>query len=256
MCDNPHQIGTGWKGWCALPPSQPGMPTGPWRDLTYPLGHAVPRASVFPQPVFRRIKSLPDDSLNVTEMQMVVHVGTHVDAPRHFFVDGPAFHEIALDRLCGPGVVLRIDRGAGEAITVEDLQPFDAVVRPGDIVAIDTGWSQYAGTPQYHDHPYLAPDAARWLVDHGVKLAAFDVPTPDLPVSRRPDHYDWPAHHVLLSHGVLVSENVCGLTGLAGQRLEFAFVALNIEESDGAPARVMARPVETSIAYEKFDNDK
>ena len=247
MCDSEHQIGKGWQGWRALPPPRRCIPTGPWRDLAYPLGPAVPRAAVFPEPAFRRIKSLPADPLNVTEMQMVVHVGTHVDAPRHFFIDGPAFHEIALDRLCGPGIVLRIARNAGEAISAADLQAYHADVLPGDIVAIDTGWSQYAGTPQYHDHPYLAPDAAHWLVDHGVKLAAFDVPTPDSPVGRRPHHYDWPAHHVLLSHGVLVSENVCGLAGLAGQRLEFAFVALNIQESDGAPARVLARPVQTSV---------
>ncbi|WP_051423823.1 cyclase family protein [Bordetella petrii] len=244
MCDGDHRAGTGWKGWRALPPQQPWMPKGPWRDLTYPLGPDVPRATVFPQPEFRRLKSLPADPLNVTEMQMVVHIGTHVDAPRHFFADGPAFHDIALERLCGPGVVLRVARGAGEAIGVADLQAQQALVQPGDIVAIDTGWSRYAGTPQYHDHPYLDVEAARWLVERGVKLAAFDVPTPDLPLARRPAGYDWPAHHVLLGHGVLVSENVYGLGELAGQRVEFAFMALNIVDSDGAPARVMARPVQ------------
>ena len=243
MCDNVHHSGKGWRGWRDLPAQQHCMPLGPWMDLTYPLGASVPRAAVFPQPVFRLIKQLPNDPLNGTEMQMVVHIGTHVDAPRHFFVDGPAFHDIALNRLCGSGVVLRIARHAGEAITLGDLQSYQATIRPGDIVAIDTKWSQYAGTPQYHDHPYLSPDAAQWLVDRGVKLVAFDVPTPDLPLSRRPAHYDWPAHHILLSQGVLISENVYGLAALAGQRFEFAFVALNIENADGAPARVIARPI-------------
>jgi kynurenine formamidase len=245
MCDGNCQVGKGWRGWCAVAPQPRLIPAGPWVDLTHPLGPAVPRATMFPQPQFRRIKSLPDDPLNITEIQMVVHIGTHVDAPRHFFTDGPAFHEISLERLCGTGVVLRVTRGAGEAITVADLQPYQSVVQPGDIVAIDTGWSRYVGTHQYHDHPYLDADAAQWLVDQGVKLVAFDMPTPDLPLSRRPAHYDWPAHHVLLGQGVLVSENVYGLTALAGQRLEFAFVALNIEDADGAPARVMARPIET-----------
>lgn len=249
MCDSDQKRGVGWQGWRELPASSRCLPTGPWIDLTYPLGPNVPRATVFPQPVFRLIKRLPEDPLNVTEMQMVVHIGTHVDAPRHFFSDGPAFDELALDRLCGPGIVIPVVRQAGDAITVADLTPYVDAVHPGDIVAIETGWSQYAGTPQYHDHPYLAPDAAQWLVDRGVKLVAFDVPTPDLPLSRRPTDYDWPAHHVLLGQGVLVSENVYGLTPLAGLRLEFAFVALNIEGSDGAPARVIARTIEKDDAH-------
>src|SRR5690606_5736881 len=104
-----------------------------------------------PQPSFRRIKSLPADPLNVTEMQMVVHIGTHVDAPRHFFSDGPAFHEIPLERLCGPGVVLQVSKPVGAAITAADLAPHAPRVRPGDIVAFDTGWARRAGTEQYHD---------------------------------------------------------------------------------------------------------
>lgn len=248
MCEAHAKRGSGWRGWQPLPQARHAMPLGPWRDLTHVLGPAVPRASVFPQPSFRRIKNLPADPLNVTEMQMVVHIGTHVDAPRHFFSDGPAFHEIALERLCGPGVVLEVSKPVGTAITAADLAAHARLVRPGDIVAFDTGWARHAGTDQYHDHPYLSADGAQWLVDRGVKLAAFDLPTPDLPVSRRPAGYDWPAHHVLLGQGVLVSENVTGLDGLAGQRLEFMFVALNIQDSDGAPARVMARPIDDPIA--------
>jgi len=244
MCDAHGARGTGWRGWQALPEPDFGRPLGPWRDLSHRLSEAVPRAAVFPQPAFRRIKSLPADPLNVTEMQMVVHIGTHVDAPRHFFNDGPAFHDIPLERLCGPGTVLRLDKRADEAITAADLQAQARLVRPGDIVAFDTGWARHAGSEQYHDHPHLDAQAAQWLVDHGVKLAAFDVPTPDLPVHRRPAGYDWPAHHVLLANGVLVSENVANLEGLAGRRLEFVFVALNIQDSDGAPARVLARPIE------------
>lgn len=243
MCDSPLEAGTGWQGWKELPAISHGIPLGPWQDLTYPLSPAVPRAGVFPEPKFRRIKSIPTDPLNVTEMQMVVHVGTHVDAPRHFFNDGPAFDGIPLERLCGQGVVLSFDKGPEETISAVDLDVYDSLVLPGDIVAIETGWAKYARTPQYHEHPHLTPDAAHWLVDHGVKLAAFDVPTPDLPVSRRPHGYDWPVHQILLRHGVLISENVYGLTGLAGRRMEFAFVALNIEDSDGAPARVLARPI-------------
>jgi len=244
MCDGNHQQNMGWKGWSPLPESTRILAHGPWRDLTHHLDTDVPRAEVFPVPLFRKIRSLPEDPLNVTEMGMVVHIGTHVDAPRHFFSDGPAFHEIPPDRLCGTGVVLSIEKGGNELITAADLEAHAGLIRPGDIVAINTGWSRHARSEQYHDHPHLCPQAAQWLVDHKVKLAAFDIPTPDLPIGRRSPDFNWPVHHILLGHGVLVSENLTGLSALNNQRVEFVFAALNIVESDGAPARVFARPVE------------
>lgn len=241
MCDCPGSSGNGWRGWLTLPIQESTPAVGPWFDLSHKVGPDVPRASVFPQPSFRRLRSLPDDPLNVTEIQMVVHIGSHVDAPRHFFNDGPAFHEIPLDRLTGTGVVIHIEKRAGELIEVSDLDRCPIQIMPGDIVALETGWGKFAQTPAYHDHPYLSPAAAQWLVDRKVKLLACDLPTPDMPLCRRPANYAWPAHHVLLGNGVLVAENLTGLAEFAGERVEFVFSALNIEESDGAPARIMAR---------------
>jgi kynurenine formamidase len=220
------------------------IPQGVWVDLSHPLSKSVPRATIFPEPSFRRVKSLPQDPINVTEMQMVVHIGTHVDAPRHFFMDGPAFHEIPLDRLTGPGVVVSImNKAAGDTIDIEDLERSSVEIRRGDIVALHTGWARHANSHAYHDHPHLSPIAAQWLADRGIKLLACDLPTPDLPIVRRPPHYNWPAHHIFLSRGILVAENVTNLDAFANRRVEFLFLALNIEDSDGAPARVLARPI-------------
>lgn len=49
--------------------------------------------------------------------------------------------------------------------------------------------------------------------------------------------FNWPVHHELLSHGVLISENLRGLEVLAGRRVEFLFLLLNIRGADGARAR-------------------
>jgi kynurenine formamidase len=244
MCDCKDSRGRGWIGWQPMPEGAPSLAAGPWVDLSHRLSKSMPRAMGLPEPSFRRVKSLPEDPLNVTEMQMVVHIGTHVDSPRHFFMDGPAFQDIPLERLSGPGVVVSVTgKAAGETIEPDDLARAQAKIRPGDIVALHTGWSDYAGSHSYHDHPYLSPAAAEWLADRGIKLLACDLPTPDQPIGRRPPDYDWPAHHILLSRGILISENVTGLAPLVNQRVEFAFLALNIEESDGAPARVLARPI-------------
>jgi kynurenine formamidase len=62
-------------------------------------------------------------------------------------------------------------------------------------------------------------------------------------VSRRAADFNWPVHHILLSHGVLIAEHLTNLHALAGRRIEAMFLALNIQGADGAPARVVARPL-------------
>ncbi len=184
MCDSATSRGRGWIGWLPMPETSPMVPNGPWTDLSFRLSKSVPRASIFPEPSFRRVRSLPEDPINVTEMQMVVHIGTHVDAPRHFFMDGPAFHEIPLDRLTGPGVVVSVPgKIAGETIEIADLEKTGVEIRAGDIVALHTGWYHQASSHAYHDHPHLSLAAAQWLAGRGIKLLACDMPTPDLPDS-------------------------------------------------------------------------
>jgi arylformamidase len=225
-----------WRGWPAA-----GSRTSDWIELAHPLSAALARIPFFPPARFERIMSMPKDPLNATEMQMVCHFGTHVDAPCHFISDGPAFHEIPLDRLHGPGVVWRIETepfGVIDAATLAKQRP---TARADDIVFIDTGWSACIGTERYSENPALAPDAARWLVDQRIKLLAVDLITPDLAVPRRPPGFDWPVHHILLGNGILIAENLTNLRSLAGHRVEAMFLALNIEGSDGSPVRAIAR---------------
>lgn len=243
MCGDHDKPGYGWRGWLDCPPPKPSASAAAWQDCAHMLSDAMPNAQVFPTPQFRRLKSMPEDPLNVTEMRMAVHSGTHVDAPLHFFLDGPAVDAIPLDRLWGQGAILKIAGEPGVPITAARLEAQAALVRPGDIVGLDTGWAAYAGTRQYESHPYLADDAAHWLVGHQVKLIACDFPSADLPIIARKAGFNWPAHHILLSQGVLISEHFAPAAGLAGRRVEFMFNALNIVGSDGAPARVLARPL-------------
>src|SRR5262245_66679972 len=105
MCDHPESaVGAGWRcrNACAASPTSPAA--GDWIDLTWPLSPTVPRLSSFPPPRIERIMAIPEQPLNVTELSMVVHIGTHVDSPRHFFGDGPALDEVPLDRPIGRGV--------------------------------------------------------------------------------------------------------------------------------------------------------
>jgi len=244
MCDAPQDVGLGWRGWLELPAATNITPTGPWIDLSHPLSSTMPRVSFFPEPRFEQIMEMPEHPLNVTEMQMVVHIGTHVDSPRHFFRDGPAFEDVPIERLHGPGVVWRVDIGPSGIIEPADLEACTPKLQPGDILLLSAGWSGCVGSAKYDDeHPALSVAAAEWIVAQKVKLLAVDVPTPDLPVALRPDGFNWPVHHALLGDGVIVAEHLCNTATLEGKRAEFVFCALNIAKADGAPARVLARPI-------------
>lgn len=233
-----------WRGWRDIPAPRIAAGGVPWHDLAHPLADDLPRMGFFPEARFARVLSMPADPMNATEMCMVCHFGTHVDAPCHFIPDGPAFHEIPLERLYGPGVVWRLDAAPYETIAADRLARQGPALRPGDILLLDTGWAAHFGSERYEQNPCLGVDAAEWLVERGVKLVAVDFATPDLAVNRRPPGFDWPVHHVLLSQGVLIAEHLTNVRALAGRRVEAMFLALNIRGADGAPARVVARPAD------------
>ncbi len=246
MCDCAARRGYGWKGWRCLPEGEPLLvPAGEWVDLSHPLGAETPRVPSFPAPVFERVRSLPHDQLNVTRIEMVVHIGTHVDSPSHFFLDAPALDAVPLARLGGRGIVWHVEPGVAGLVEARHLEGLEGRLRAGDILILDTGWHMFAGSTKYDDeHPALSLDAADWIVAHDVKMIALDVPTPDLPVAKRPPSFDYPIHRRLLSHGVMIAEHLTNLSSLRGMEVEVFCGALNIEGGDGAPARIVARPVE------------
>jgi len=244
MCEMCPKVPSGWIGWIELPNARPCQPTGPWIDLTHQVGPDMPCATIFPKPHFNKLRSLPDDPFNVTEIHMVAHAGTHVDAPLHYFEDAPDMASIPLDRLCGPGVVWHIEKDLDEVIHVADLEQARPLLREGDILAVDTGWAKRFGTEAYDRHPSFSPEAAVWLLDKRIKLLACDFATPDLVYHLREPGFDWPVHKVLLANGILICEHLTGHAQLAGERVEFQFSALPIVEGDGAQARVSARRIQ------------
>ena len=244
MCEAPSDgVRTGWVGWPELPPSRASMPNGPWIDLTHSFSGDVPRSALFPPPSISYFAQMPDRPLNISQLETVVHVGTHVDAPCHFYADGPAMDQVPLDRLMGEGVVAKFDKPLFGAIDVEDLESITPHIEEGDILAICTGWSTYWGEPEWNRHPYLSMEAAGWCVEKKIKMLAVDTATPDLAYDGRDDGFGFPIHCELLKQGVLIAEQLANLETLAGERVEFMFCPIPIVGSDGAPARVLGRSI-------------
>src|SRR6266404_4954038 len=61
---------------------------------------------------------------NVTRIEMGAHTGTHMDAPFHFFADGPGVDQLSLDVLIGPCRVFDLTKETGH-ITRTALEKCD-----------------------------------------------------------------------------------------------------------------------------------
>ena len=62
------------------------------------------------------------DNANVTQINMGVHTGTHIDAPFHFEPDGKTIDELPIETLIGPCHVVEI-LDVKESICINELGP-------------------------------------------------------------------------------------------------------------------------------------
>ena len=81
-------------------------------DLSYPLCSTTPRFPDAPAVALEALERAEDPqskgrrSLNVTLFSMMVHTGTHMDAPFHFFTSGLTIDRVPLDQCIGPAALI------------------------------------------------------------------------------------------------------------------------------------------------------
>ena len=226
--------------------ARPGPVTGPVGprlvDLSHPVDDATP---VYPgDPVVRLAPAatLARDGYNVLHLHLGSHSGTHVDAPYHFVDDGARIDQLPLELFFGPAVVvdLRGTAPRGE-IGWERLAPYAPQLGPGRLVVLHTGWSAHWGTAHYAAHPFLAADAARRLVDAGVRTVGIDAFSIDETVVDGRPVAGFPAHEAVLGAGGVLVENLTGLDALDGAPDPvLSVLPLRLSGADGAPVRAVA----------------
>jgi kynurenine formamidase len=209
-------------------------------DLSLPITEAMRVYPGMTAPSINPLKQHETDGVQVSKLEIVVHAGTHVDAPRHFLADGSSIDRVALDKLTGEAVLIDLSGLApGSVIKQRHLTAYESDIYRGDIVVLYTG---YQRCPDVEKYCYLEADTARWLADEkGIKCLAGDIPSVD-PVNREPlaSSATHPSHHLLLKAGIPIVESLANLDRLPSGRFYFCCFPLNIVGSDGAPARAVA----------------
>jgi len=182
-----------------------------------------------PRMSLERVVALADGGpANVSLLSCGVHTGTHVDAPLHFIEGASAAHELDVDALCGPALVvdLRALDGDIDAAALHDVD-----LRGVRRILFATRNSYLWALPSFSaDFVSIAPDAARLLVERGVRLVGVDY----LSVGSAE------THRILLGADVVCVEGL-DLTGIAAGPYEMFCGPIKLEDADGAPARVLLR---------------
>ncbi|MBI3062145.1 MAG: cyclase family protein [Deltaproteobacteria bacterium] len=210
-------------------------------DLSRVIYDGMPKIPALPEVHVQKFFSLEKGHpLNVTELSLPCHAGTHVDAPVHIVPNGKSIEELPLECFVGPGAVIAVKKQGGEEITARDLDGSGVKVNRGDILMLYTGWDEKFESADYNLHPYLSVDAAEWIVRKGVKLLGIDCITVDLPTPLRPKDFAFPVHQTLLGNDVLIAENVANLGKIVGKKTRILALPLRIKGSDAGHARIVA----------------
>ncbi|MEM2921592.1 MAG: cyclase family protein, partial [Candidatus Bathyarchaeia archaeon] len=125
--------------------------------------------------ILPNIKREKDVWYIMQELTILDHIGTHIEAPYHYVKDGIDAARLPLENLIREGVVLDFSyKKPNDKIDVPDLAAYDEKIREKDIVIIRTDRSKFYKTKDYHQRPYLTPEAVKWLINKKVSCLGID----------------------------------------------------------------------------------
>jgi kynurenine formamidase len=232
--------------------------TGQWVDLSHPYSDQTlywPTAGTFhKETVF---EGITDGGFYYTayNIRTAEHGGTHMDAPVHFSEGRQSVDQVPLERLIGQAAVIDVSSRVVDPdyqLSVDDLLQWEETHGPvgeGDIVLIRTGYdaywpdaARYLGTelrgeqavPLLH-FPGIHPEAARMLVQRGIKAVGLDTASIDFGQSG-----DFMTHRILYEANIPGFENLADLSSLPARGAFVIALPMKIEGGSGAPLRIVA----------------
>lgn len=170
-------------------------------------------------------------SVNVGQITMSTHTGTHIDAPFHFDDQGTTAAELDPDIYIGPALVVYLPN-------IESIQPsllteIDFKGFPRLLVRTDA-WQDLDSFPSHI--PPVDPDLAPFLASRGVGLLGVDLPSVDAIDSK-----ELKAHHTLYQHNIHIIEGLV-LRHVAPGPYSLVALPLALTDGDGSPVRAMLKP--------------
>lgn len=160
-------------------------------DLSQPLNADCSFWPFYPPFEVKYFKRKSEHGVNAQYIQTSNHMGTHLDAPRHFVTNGKTIDQLPLEWLYGEGVIVDLSDMLDELdiFRPEDIEA-RVEVKNGDILFINTGWHKYTFLAEEGDeekyiqrHPGPHHSICQWLLDKEIHLWGVDMISTDHPMN-------------------------------------------------------------------------
>ena len=207
-----------------------------WIDVSIPLHNGMvnwPGDAPFHR--LETLKIANGDPCNLSQFCSSAHIGTHMDAPRHFLAHGHGIESMPLDATIGPARVIAIHDP--DLIRVKELEPHRLAA--GERVLFKTRNSEHLWkTNDFHERfVHIPQDTAAYLANLKVRTVGLDY----LSVGGyETDSAE--THRALLGAGIWLIEGL-NLGHVEPGEYELVCLPLKLVGSDGAPARAVLRRV-------------
>jgi arylformamidase len=210
--------------------------SGAWIDVSIALRNGMvnwPGDAPFSR--IETLKIANGDVCNLSQFCSSAHIGTHMDAPRHFLADGHGMETMPIEATVGTARVIAIHDP--ELIRVRELEPYH--LARGERVLFKTRNSEHHWkTHEFQEQFVHIPEAtAHYLAERGVQTVGVDY----LSVGG----YEMDSaetHRALLAAGIWVIEGL-NLEHVEPGDYELVCLPLKLVGSDGAPARAILKRI-------------
>ncbi|WP_333824364.1 cyclase family protein [Pinisolibacter sp.] len=220
-------------------------------DLTHPLSPAFPTWDGVPGLALERRAEVATDGYRLHIWHLDEHIGTHLDAPRHYDPLGLDAASIPDEDLILPLVVIdvraRAARDPDHALDLADIAVHESahgVIPPGACVAMLSGWGARVADAGFRNadasgvmhFPGFSLAAARVLAEvRDAKALAVDTLSLDPGASP-----DLPVHRFWLPSGRYGLECVANLEQVPARGATIVVGAPKIAGATGGPCRLLA----------------
>jgi len=166
----------------------------------------------------------------MSDVELMDHVGTHIEAPLHCLKDGMDLSQIPLEKLIGDAVILDLrDAYSDSGVTLEQVKK--AVDDAGGTKKNDIVFCMMGETD------YFSTEAIRWLVDAGMKLMGVDSAGVEIPHSVSHTNEN---HLALFRADIPLIERLANLDRLSKSRVKVYALPIPVVGLDAFPLRVIA----------------
>ena len=166
----------------------------------------------------------------MSDVELMDHVGTHIEAPFHCLKNGMDLSQIPLEKLMGDAVILVLrDVQSESGFTLEQVKK--AVDDSGGIKKNDIVFCMMGETD------FFSTESIKWLVDNGMKLMGVSSAGIELPhtISHANEN-----HLALFRAGIPLIERLANLDKLSKSRVKIYALPIPVVGLDAFPLRVIA----------------